>query len=86
MGNLSGEAKAPTDVFALQLKRSASNSGSVGILYPLGHGLFTPLTPCHKFTFCGLRQSYGALGAKIKLPFAGWSILLKVAVVAEVRH
>ena len=71
MGNLSGEAKAPTDVFTLQLKRSAFISVSVGILYPLGHGLFTPFTPCHKFAFCGLRQSYGALGTKIKFPFAG---------------
>ena len=86
MGNLSGEAKAPTDVFTLQLKRSASNSGSVGILYPLGQGLFIPFTPCHKFVFCGLRQSYGALGASIKFPFADWSLLLKVAVVADVRH
>lgn len=86
MVNFSGEAKAPVLVLLTQLKRSDTNSGSVGILYPLGQGLFTPFTPCHRLSFCGLLQSNGALGARIKIPFAGWSILLKVDVVADVRH
>ena len=86
MGNLSGEAKAPTDVFTLQLKRSASNSGSVGILYPLGQGLFAPFTPCHKFAFCGERQSFGEFGAVMKFAFPGVSEELNVEVVADVLH
>ena len=86
MGNLSGEAKAPTDVFTLQLRRSASNSVAVGKRYPLGHGLFTPFTPCHKLLFWGLRQSKGEFGAMIKFPLAVWSTELRVAVVTDVRH
>jgi hypothetical protein len=86
MGNLSGEAKAPAALLLLQLKRSASSSASVGNRYPLGHGLFTPFTPCQRFVFCGLRQSFGALGASMNSPCPGWSLLLNVAVVAEVLH
>jgi hypothetical protein len=51
MGNLSGEAKAPAALLLLQLKRSALSSASVGNRYPLGQGLFVPLTPCHKLSF-----------------------------------
>jgi hypothetical protein len=86
MGNLSAEAKAPAALLVLQLKRSAFNSVSVGNRYPLGQGLFTPLTPCHKLVFCGLRQSLGEVDVKIKLPCAGWSVELKVEVVAEFLH
>ena len=50
MGNLSGEAKAPAEFFVLQLRLSAFHSASVGILYPIGQGLFTPDTPCHKLS------------------------------------
>ena len=84
MGNLRGDAKAPTLVLALQLNRSAFHSASVGILYPVGQGLFTPLTPCHRLSFVVERQSYGVFGPKINLPSTGWSVLLNVAVVAEV--
>ena len=86
MCNLSTEAKAPALELALQLKRSALNSVSVGKRYPLGQGLFTPFKPCHKLVFCGLRQSSFPELIVIKLPFAGWSTELKVAVVGEVRH
>ena len=83
MGNLSGEAKASAAFFLLlfpQLSRSASHSTSVGILYPVGQGLFTPDTPCHKLSSLELRQSEGEVGAKIKLPFPGASIADKEGV------
>jgi hypothetical protein len=84
--NFSGEAKAPMLVFELQLKRSASNSASVGKRYPVGHGLFTPFTPCHKLLFCGLRQSLFPVLMVMNLLFAGWSIELNVATVVDVLH
>ena len=86
MGNLSGEAKAPAASILLQLETSAFISVSVGNRYPLGHGLFTPFTPCQRFVFCGLRQSCGELERSMKSPCPGWSLLLNVAVVAEVLH
>jgi len=82
MGNLRGDAKAPAALFPpVQLAPSAFHSVSVGILNPVGQGLFTPFTPCHKLSFLGLRQSPEEV---IKLPFPGWFVLLHVAVVAEV--
>jgi hypothetical protein len=56
MGNFNGDAKAPALLLLLQLDASAINSARVGKRYPLGHGLFTPFTPCHRLLFCGLRQ------------------------------
>ena len=50
-GNLSCEENAPEVLLLNQLKRSALISISVGIRYPVGQGLFTPFTPCHKFPF-----------------------------------
>ncbi len=85
-GNFNGDAKAPIELLALQLTRSASNSVSVGILYPDGHGLFTPFTPCHKFVVWGLRQSFGEFGAKIKLAWPGTSVLESVVVVVDVLN
>ena len=69
--NLSREAKAPAAFWALKLSVSCDHSLSVGIRYPLGHGLLSPLTPCQRLLFCGLRQSSGKLKFKIKFPFAG---------------
>jgi hypothetical protein len=85
-GNLSGEAKAPAGSLLLQLPRSASSSVSVGKRKLLGHGLFTPFTPCQRFVFAVLRQSYGELVVVMKLPFTGTSPLLNVEVVTEVLH
>ena len=56
LGNLSGEAKAPTPLPLVQLASSAANSVLKGILYPLGQGLLIPFKPCHKLLFCVLRQ------------------------------
>ena len=78
--SFNGEAKAPAASLDDQLRRSASNSGSVGNLYPEGQGLLVPLTPCHKLSFCGLRQSYGDVPFVIKLPCPGVSEPLRVAV------
>ena len=75
-GNFSAELKAPAALLLLQAMRSAVHSGSVGKRYPLGQGLFTPLTPCHKLVFGVLRQSPGGGVAAfiIKLAFAGVSV------------
>ena len=86
MGNLSGEAKAPEALLTDQLNLSAFSSVSVGTRYPVGHGLFTPFTPCHKFAFCGDLQSKGEFGAVMKFAFPGVSEELNVAVVTDVRH
>jgi hypothetical protein len=86
MGNLSGEAKAPASSILLQLDRSAIISVKVGKRYPLGQGLFTPFTPCQRFVFAGVRQSFGELEGSMKSPFTGWSPLLNVEVVAEFLH
>jgi hypothetical protein len=67
-GNLSGDANAPAMFWVVQLALSAFNSAVVGTRYPLGQGLFMPFTPCHKLSFCGLRQSWGEFAEKIKLP------------------
>ncbi len=48
MGNFSGDPKAPAEFWDDQEPRSAVHSTSVGKRYPLGQGLFAPLTPCHK--------------------------------------
>ena len=75
----------PNELLLPQLCRSASHYAAVGIRYPTGQGLFTPLTPCHRLLFCGLRQSFGELGARIKLPCDGVSVVLKVDIVDEFR-
>src|SRR5450759_3174668 len=79
-GSLSSEPKAPAAFGALQVAFSAFNSASVGSLKPLGHGLLTPFTPCHKLPFCPLRQSLGELSAKINLLSKGTSPELRVEV------
>ena len=71
-------------LFCDQLVLSSSNSVLVGTLYPIGQGLLTPLTPCHKLSFCMLRQL--PVLDTIKFACAGWSVVLNVVVVAEFLH
>ena len=81
-GNFKGEANAPAVFWVENSARSASNSASVGIRNPLGHGLLTPLATCHKLSFGVANQLYGAYPAAIKLPCYGVLVVARVGVVA----
>ena len=83
-GSLSGESKAPAGLLVLHFSRSSFSSVSVGTLKPLGHGLLVPLTPCHKLSFCGSRQSIGREEDLIKLLCPGVSESANVVVVPDV--
>jgi phosphoribosylanthranilate isomerase len=69
-----------------QVDLSAFNSVSVGIRYPPGQGLFTPLTPCHKLSSGVLNQSTGELIFTINRLFPGVGLLERVFVVPLTRH
>lgn len=81
-----GLAKAPAGLLVAQVRRSLSHSVSVGSLKPVGQGLLVPLVPCHKFTFCGLRQSQGELEFVINLSCPGTSVSDKSPVVKDVLN
>ena len=71
-----------------QVADSAIHSASVGTRYPLGQGLFVPLTPCHKLSFCELRQFNVPLqdGILIKLELPGVSVDDNEEVVEDVLN
>ena len=85
-GQFKGEAIAPADCCCSNLNALRLTLARLGYGSHLDMGCLYHLRLAINYHFVGCANHIGVLEFIIKSPCAGWSVLLSVGLVAEVRH